>query len=373
LSARCATWCARRSKTTKGALKSLDRFGSAIAYSSDGALRTLARHYNAPTIVKLADMFQARAGAPDATGRTYDEALKRQNGRFRSRLDKTLDPFIGDKAAMERIRDLLAEPDRSVRATAKERAAAKKIRDLLDDVIAYRKEAGEDIGEVKDYFPRVVDALAVANSPAKFKAAAERLYRDLGVDDPRAAAEAWMTRILDTHAGLDGGEEFLVRIGQAVVVEEPRIRSQGGQAAARFHAEGPAARPLRLRHRLRPPRRTDPPLRPKGAVNSKERGEWMKEHGDKSQWDVMVDDIRSELRASGEDADGVVRQVKTIRDGAMGRLGTAGVASAAPSRPSTRGTSSRRCRRSRCRRWAILRWASFAAVRPMASGISRRR
>jgi hypothetical protein len=47
-------------------------------------------------------MFQARAGAPDATGRTYDEALKRQNGRFRSRLDKTLDPFMGDKAAMER-------------------------------------------------------------------------------------------------------------------------------------------------------------------------------------------------------------------------------------------------------------------------------
>jgi hypothetical protein len=53
----------------QGLLKSLDRFGSAVAYSSDGALRTLARHYSSPTIVKLADMFQSRRGAADATAK----------------------------------------------------------------------------------------------------------------------------------------------------------------------------------------------------------------------------------------------------------------------------------------------------------------
>jgi hypothetical protein len=312
-------------KTTKGALKALDRFASAVAYSSDGALRTLARHYNAPTITKLADMFQARAGADDATARTYDEALKRQNGRFRSRLDAAIDPFIGDKAAMERIRDLLAEPDRSVRATAKEREAAKEIQALLKDVREYRIEAGEDIGDVKNYFPRVVDSIAVADKPAKFLTAAERLYRDLDVPDPRAAAESWMQRILDTHAGLDGGEEFLV--------------SSGKPSSSKSREFGPLADKLLREFLQKDPllvlsdyvtgsvRRAEQTRRfgPKGAVNSEERGAWLKEHGTKTQWDVMLDDIRAELRSSGEDADGVVRQVKTIRDGSLGRLGTAGV------------------------------------------------
>jgi hypothetical protein len=312
-------------KTTKGLLKSLDRFGSAVAYSSDGALRTLARHYDSPTIVKLADMFQSRAGAADSTSETYDGALKRNNGRFRSRLDEVLDPFIGNKASMERIRDLLTDPGRTVRSTDKERAAAREVRDLLKDVVDYRKEAGEDIGEVKNYFPRVVDSLAVANAPGKFKAAAERLYRDLGVDDPGAAADAWMTRILDTHAGLDGGEEFMV--------------ASGKPSSSKSREFGPAADKLLRDFMQKDPllvlsdyvtgsvRRAEQTRRfgAKGAVNSPERGEWMKEHGDKTQWDVMVDKVREELRASGEDADGVVRQVKAIRDGNMGRLGTAGV------------------------------------------------
>jgi hypothetical protein len=153
---------------------------------------------------------------------------------------------------MERIRDLLADPDRTVRSTDKERAAAREIRDLLKDVIDYRKEAGEDIGEVKNYFPRVVDSLAVANEPGKFKAAAEKLYRDLGVDDPAQAAEAWMTRILDTHAGSTAAKSSVV-VRQALELEEPRVRPCCRPAAARLHAEGPAARPVRLHHRLRSP------------------------------------------------------------------------------------------------------------------------
>jgi hypothetical protein len=178
---------------------------------------------------------------------------------------------------------------------------------------------------VKDYFPRVVDALAVANSPAKFKAAAERLYSDLGVDDPRAAAEAWMTRILDTHAGLDGGEEFLQNSGKPSSSKSREFGPKADKLLRDFMQKDPLL--VLSDYVTGSVRRAEQTRRfgAKGAVNSKERGEWMKQHGDKSQWDVMVDDIRDELRASGEDADGVVRQVKTIRDGAMGRLGTAGV------------------------------------------------
>jgi hypothetical protein len=312
-------------KTTKAALRALDHFGSVVAYSSDGSLRTLARHYNSPTIAKLADMFQARAGAPDATGRTYDEALKRQNGRFRSVLDKALDPFIDNKAAMERIRDLLADPDRSVQSTASERAAAVEIRNLLKDVIDYRRDAGEDIGEVKNYFPRVLDSMAVAKDPAKFKRAAERLYAGLGVPDPRAAAEAWMVRVLDTHAGLDGGEEFMVSSGKP---SSSKTR-EFGPAADRVLREFMQKDPLLVLsdyitgsvRRAEQTRRFGQP----GREGSKERAAWLKQHGDKNQWDVMLDKMREEARASGQDGDGLIRKVKQIRDGSLGRLGTAGV------------------------------------------------
>jgi hypothetical protein len=312
-------------KTTKAMLRGLDHFGSAVAYSSDGALRTLARHYKSPTIAKLADAFQSRAGAADATGETYDGALKRNSGRFRSRLDEALDPFIGDKDAMERIRDLLADPGRSVRSKASERAAAVEIRNLLKDVIAYRKEAGEDIGEVKNYFPRVVDALAVANEPSKFRAAAERLYASLNVPNPREAADGWMQRILDTHAGLDGGEEFLVNSGKPSSSKSREFGPAADRLLRDFMQKDPL---LVLSDYLTGSVRRAEQMRrfgAKGAVGSRERAAWEAQHEDKTQWDVMVDKIRDELRASGQDADGVVRSVKRIRDGNLGRLGTEGV------------------------------------------------
>jgi hypothetical protein len=92
---------------------------------------------------------------------------------------------------------------------------------------------------VKNYFPRVVDSLAVANDPGKFKAAAERLYRDLGVDDPAAAAEAWMTRILDTHAGIDGGEEFVVASGKPSSSKSREFGPRRRPAAARLLQKDP--------------------------------------------------------------------------------------------------------------------------------------
>jgi hypothetical protein len=308
-------------KTAGSLLKGLDRFGADWTYSSDGALRTLARHYGAPTIAKLADMFQARRGTDDATDRVYDEAIARKIGLFiNDRLHGPLDPFVGNKAAMERIRDMLAEPDRTVRATDKERAVAGQIRDLLKDVIAYRKEAGEDIGEVKNYFPRVIDALAVAKTPSKFRAAAEKLYASVGADDPVSAAEAWMTRVLDTHAGLDGGEEFVQGGSKPSSSKSREFDAKADTLLRDFYQKDP----LLVLHDyiMGSIRRAEQARRfgPKGAFDSKERGAWVKEHGTKTQWDVMLDQLRDELRNSGKDANGVVNQVANIKDTNLGRL-----------------------------------------------------
>lgn len=307
-------------KTAKAVLKGLDRFASTTMYSSDGALRTLDRHYNAPSISKLADMFQSRHGLDEGTGETYDEALKRENGRFRSQLTDAVTPHLDNPASLGRIRDMLTNPDKKLEATRSEFEAAKKLRSLLDDIHAYRVKAGEDLGDVTNYFPRVMDAQAVARDPDKFVAAAEELFRDKGSANPRRAAEWWMRHILDTDAGLDGGRDFVQPSGKP---NSSKSRSFGPEADA-------VLRDFMLKNPLLvlsdyitgSVRKAEQSRRfgPKGAVGSKERAAWEAKHGTDSQWDALVEQIRDELRASGEDAHGVIDRVKYIRDAMLGRL-----------------------------------------------------
>jgi hypothetical protein len=134
-----------------------------------------------------------------------------------------------------------------------------------------------------------------------------------------------MQRILDTHAGLDGGEEFLVNSGKPSSSKSREF----GPAADRLLRDFMQKDPLLVLsdYLTGSVRRAEQTRRfgAKGAVGSRERAAWEAQHGDKTQWDVMLDKIRDELRNSGEDADGVVRQVKRSATATMGRLGTAGV------------------------------------------------
>jgi hypothetical protein len=223
------------------------------------------------------------------------------------------------------MRDMLAEPDRRVRSTDAERAAAREIQSLLKDVIEYRKDAGEDIGEVTNYFPRVIDALAVAKDSAKFLKAAERLYRDVGADDPAKAAEDWMQRVMDTHAGLDGGEEFIARGSKPSSAKGREFGDKADGILRDFYQKDAAL--VLHDYVMGSVRRAEQARRfgPKGRVNSKERGDWMKEHGTKSQRDVMLDQIREELRNSGDDAHGVPDRVGKIIDTNLGKLNGLGV------------------------------------------------
>lgn len=72
---------------------------------------------NALTIGKLADMFHARAGADDATARTYHKAMGRASRSRTRKVRDALAPHLGNPAAMKRIWDLLATPGKQVRAT----------------------------------------------------------------------------------------------------------------------------------------------------------------------------------------------------------------------------------------------------------------
>jgi len=198
-------------------LKSVGRSGFADVgrwafYTMDSRMRQMAERYNSAAINDLADIFHSRAGKMDkAVGETYHEAVDREGFGRASKAWQILAPFQGDKSAMERIGLMLRDPSRRSSGKATEVKAAADIAALLKDTIDYRKKAGEDIGEVTDgYFPRWMNVEKVITKQDLFRQRAEQLYQRHGLDADaaKAAASAWMARIVDQYAGLDGGLEY---------------------------------------------------------------------------------------------------------------------------------------------------------------------
>jgi hypothetical protein len=298
----------------------LREFGEATAYSADGALRSMAGRFNAPTIAKLADIFHAEAGKAGSIARTYHEAVSLRTAQFGNDAHRALKPFLDDDAAMGRIRDLLATPNQSIRATASERAAAGKVRDLLKEVLEYRRDAGESIGEVGDgYFPRRLRADKVASNPEAFKRQAEKLYASIGADDPAAAADAWLLRTMDAHAGISDGLQFAGSAGSS----SAKSREFGKQADVLLR-DFYETNPLRAisDYISGSVKRAEQARRfgPVGREGSAERTAWVKQHGDRTQWDVMKDAIKGELRATGQDATGLMEKLDGIRATNLGQM-----------------------------------------------------
>lgn len=297
----------------------LRAFGEVTAYSTDSAIRSIADRFNAPTLTKMADLFHAEAGVTSkATTRTYGEAVSGNSGRFLSQLNEALGKLHDDAKAMGRIRDLLATPTSSVRATASERAAAAKIRDLLKDVLEYRRDAGEAIGEVKDgYFPRQLRQDRVFADPAGFLQAAERAYRDIGAPDPAKAAQAYLQRNIDGHLGIEDGagagapgassakaREF----GAAADVHLREFYDTNPLSALTSHITGAVKRAEETRR-----------FGIKGRENSPERLAWKQQHGDQTQWDVMKAAIQEELRANGERSPNLMDRIEALRTNSLGK------------------------------------------------------
>ncbi len=299
---------------------------STVTFSNDSVMRAMAERFDdSAAINEWADHFNSRAGKADGTTRTYHEAVQRASTVRVNELHSALLPFLKKADALSRIRDLLTNPDRtSLKATAPEREAAGKIRDLLKETIDYRKAAGEDIGEILDgYFPRVIDPARVAANEQKFLAAAERLYRQAGVDDPAAAARQWFSRIYDQHLGIDGGLDY-VKSGGGIGANSAKGRTflkEADTLLKEFYNQdvfqtlasyftGAARRAEETRR-----------FGVKGAVDSPERAAWVKEHGDKTQLDVLVERVKADIKASGKDARDALHRLERAHDSNLGRLG----------------------------------------------------
>ena len=187
-----------------------------LVYSNDGYLRALAHHAKSPTIEKIADMFFARSGVDAGVQRTFGEAVTQHTQRRFNQIEKILGGFGKDQSALKQIVKQVQAPGLINKGT-KIGDAAQAIRDLLKEELAYLREAGVDIGEVrKGYFPRETDKIEVLKNPAGFKAAAVKVYRSMGVDakEARALAEAWYENIALGDIGVRlGGSDFITISG----------------------------------------------------------------------------------------------------------------------------------------------------------------
>lgn len=314
--------------TAKGVFRPLRDAVSTVAFSIDSELRGLAAHFNSDAITELADRFLARSGKGDGTARTYHEAVQHFAVTRVQQSFETLAPFVNKPASLERIRALLTHPTRTLDATPGELAAAKDLRRLLKETIDYRKAAGEDIGEVSDgYFPRVIDVAQVAKDKARFIKIATQLYRNTGADDPAAAADAWFNRIYDSYSGLDGGLQHWRSNGGGLAGNTAKAREFGKEAdkamrefyhddmrqtlASYFTGSARRAEETRI-------------FGAKGAVNSAEREAWVREHGDKTQLDVLTDRIKADVIASGKSGADVMGRVRRSIDANLGRFGSTG-------------------------------------------------
>jgi hypothetical protein len=297
--------------------------GKVFLISNDAYMRGMARRFKSKTMEELADLFHAAPATGKAVGETYHEAVDRHATQNLSRLRRIVDTVAKDQRNAQ-LRDLLVNPRKNAGKTPLEKAA-KAIEAMLKREIDYRKAAGEEIGEIRDgYFPRIVDLDKVAKDAEGFQSKVAQLYQKAGSKNPKEAAKAYYEALLHEHMGLDQ-TSIAFELNQLAVArnaEESRVFGKEADNLLKdfYHDDvfttlvayfnGSAKRAEFVRR-----------FGMKGAVGSKERADWIKAHGKKSQIEVYRDRIREEAAASGENVEDVMSDVTKF---VMSNLGTMG-------------------------------------------------
>ncbi|CUW38782.1 protein of unknown function [Magnetospirillum sp. XM-1] len=166
-----------------------------------------ARYKDMPAVKEAVRQMSDLLGSAPGEGRLvrqgYDEAVEQRGRGMMSRMRNILEQHLDDVPFQDAVRDALA----GVRTPSDPRVArvANSIRKLLDEQRDFVQKSGVEIGNRKDYFPRIVAEAKVLADTKGFLAKAEEAYRENGLDaeTARTAAREWLDRIMGI-----GADEF---------------------------------------------------------------------------------------------------------------------------------------------------------------------
>lgn len=180
----------QRPNDTRPLTKRMGDAVRALAMTNRGVLLSMERHYaktgnraGAAAIRMLTERLATDPGSgrKTAEGGIYAEAVERETRRFLTRLTNIAGNHNADlmtDTQLKELTSLLTQDDGDSMQSASDEAIklAAPLRELLTDLYYYNRNAGLDIGFVKDqgYLPRLIDEPVVtANAPEFIKDATE--------------------------------------------------------------------------------------------------------------------------------------------------------------------------------------------------------
>jgi hypothetical protein len=144
-------------------------------------MRSLAEiNPQSPAMKEAVEAFVSTPGK--TTQRDFLTAHSNQVKAFANRIETAMNPIAKLIKGMspEAQRNLQIQMIKAIESNANVGghlgSAIKEIKAVLSDMHTYANESGLKVGEVKDYFPRKVEANLVIKNPAGFVAAAEKAY-----------------------------------------------------------------------------------------------------------------------------------------------------------------------------------------------------
>jgi hypothetical protein len=149
------------------------------------------RNASSPTAKRVANIIHARPGTKsDAFEADMPKAISVERTRFQNKFNQAMSPLrsmLGGfrdseagtaKAQREKVYRALTDmiTGRKPITEGELGKAAQSLKDLLAELHAYRTEAGDVLGNVKDYYPAAYDSLRIAESRDAFVADATKAY-----------------------------------------------------------------------------------------------------------------------------------------------------------------------------------------------------
>ncbi len=194
------------------------RLGRGIADVTGGKSITPVRRLGegSATAKKLANALEPEETPTKAVGAGYFERISRQVGSRITHLEDALDPIRRFGKVTKANNNDLVRALRGEKVTGPAAKSAMQIRKILDDTRAYGREAGLDIGYVKDYFTRVYKFKALRGE--KLGGEFERVLVKRGIDATKA--DDILRHIIDTEGTLDApgsvGKKPMAQFGAKV-------------------------------------------------------------------------------------------------------------------------------------------------------------